>query len=156
MFEKIPWFIEDQAFTSSHDLVPSSSSLLSVRSYWRERGGGLEGCGGRDKSCDGKKAWSSIYHSILTADTRPAFFYVLSLCSNSADVFPPSLNFLFVVKRQRQRYLSQYGRNIIHRYYIAYHYQYIWSLIIICMSIPGNKLLCLMSYSVVSPFRSCF
>ncbi len=68
------YFKEDQAFSSSYDLVstppppclPSAncfsfSVFLCVAAYSSERG---EGAGGRAKSYDGEKSWSSINYQI--------------------------------------------------------------------------------------------
>ncbi len=82
--ENIEWFIEDQAFTASHDLAPpqppspplpslscpSVSLFLCVtgQAYWRAR---EDGGGAGAKSYDGEKALSSINHSILSDMNGP-------------------------------------------------------------------------------------
>jgi hypothetical protein len=91
--ERIEWIIKDQAFSASYDFAPPPlphPPLPSVSStgntledwetetaWWQERGWGG---GGGAKSYDGKKAWSSINHSILSFVPPP-------------HTLPPCLNF---------------------------------------------------------------
>jgi hypothetical protein len=67
-------FIEDQAFLQSNDLAPPPPPPLSPINkldQWHMKAGKerqlshRRGGGGGDESCDLKKVWSSINHSIL-------------------------------------------------------------------------------------------
>jgi hypothetical protein len=55
--ERTEWFIEDQAFSPSHD----RSSLLAGKGDWG---------GGRAESFDSEKAWSSENHFTLSATLK--------------------------------------------------------------------------------------
>ncbi len=79
------WFIKDQTFLPSYDLAPlppiapspvSKVSLflsLSVcRAYW-QKGGTGGGSRGRSESYEREKSWSSINHSILSAQAHAPF-----------------------------------------------------------------------------------
>ncbi len=80
--DSIEWFIEAQAFSRSYDIIPRPSpppyspvSKLDRRHTGRlldnlltGEGGGEEGGRGAE-SYDRKKAWSSINHSILSAQS---------------------------------------------------------------------------------------
>jgi hypothetical protein len=81
MSESIEWFRENQAFSPLYDLAPphplpcqqvdsiSESSGVSPTELTEGGGGGEGGSGGGAKSSDCEKAWSSIYHSILSDKT---------------------------------------------------------------------------------------
>ncbi len=83
-------FLEGQAFLRSYDLAPLLPSISSTsakhRKTEKERqladGRGREGGGRGAISYDCKKAWASIYHSILTA-----LQYYLSYLYISTPIF---------------------------------------------------------------------